>query len=171
MKNYDIEKLLAEGRRWVVYPGEQDENGVRADIVFENCPLRFEVGCVSNDPSSLPPQYLGPDHTAAWEAAMTFAERVQGISREEWGIIILSSMGADCKARRVSAKRDPQTSEVTIFCGDGEVLITLEEEDAIRLYQQIAQAFELEFTETCQRCNLPLEDGICPNECGTEDEE
>lgn len=69
----------------------------------------------------------------------------------------------------MSAKRDPQTSEVTIFDGDGDVLITLEEEDAIRLYQEIAQAFELDVTETCQRCNLPLEDGICPNECGTQD--
>lgn len=171
MKHYDIQELLAEGRHWVLHPGDKDDLGVRAEVVFEDCPCRFQVGEISNDPSAPPPVYLGPDDDSAREAAIAYAVQAQGLSREDWCLIIASSIRADCKIRQVLAKRDPQTSEVTLFDGNGDVVIVLEEQDAIRLYQQIAQGFRFDFTPTCPDCTCPLEDGICPNECDLDEDE
>jgi hypothetical protein len=169
MSEFDAQKLLSEGRRWVLHPGDEDEHGVRGEVVFEDCPWRFQVGEVSNDPSAVPPVYLGPNEEVAREAAIAWTNRVLRISPDDWHRIVASSIAADCKARRVMAKRDPQTSEVTLLDGNGEVLIVLEEKDAIRLYQQIAQAFDFQFTPTCPHCTCPLdEDGNCPNECELE---
>jgi len=171
MNTYDAQELRAEGRRWVLHPGEQDEGGVRAEVVFEDCPCRFLVGQVSNDPAAPPPRYLGVDADSAREAAIAYAERVQGISRDEWLLIISSSMRAENKFRRVLAKRDPRTSEVIIFDGDGDILMVLEEKEAIRLYQQIAQGFGFEYSRTCPDCTCELEnDGSCPSGCDIEDD-
>ena len=172
MREFDVQVLLEEGRRWILYPGDKDEHGIRAEVIFEDCPYRFSVGQVSNDPAAVPPVYLGPDEATAREAAIAWTARVLHISPDEWHRIVASSMAADRKARRVTVKRDPATSEVTLLDGYGDVLTVLEEADAISLYQQIAQAFDFEFTPTCPVCTCRLdEDGCCPNECDEEEDE
>jgi hypothetical protein len=142
MREFDPQAILAEGRRWILYPGERDEHGVRAEVIFEDCPYRFPMGQVSNDPAGVPPVYLGPDKQTAREAAIAWTDRVLHIGPDEWHRIVASSIAAGQKARRVVAKRDPATSEVTLLDGYGDVLTVLEEKEAISLYQQIAQAFD-----------------------------
>ena len=163
--------LLAEGRRWVLYPG-QDENGVfRAEAVFEDHPFRFPLGAVSNDPDVPPPITFGTDRDEAEEAVLRWNAANHGITPKEYRMILASSMGAQNKMRRVKVIRDPDTSVAVVFDGYGEPALTLEEDEARRLYLQIAQAYRWGHDEFCEECGCVLEDGLCPEGCEDEDEQ
>jgi len=162
--------LLAEGRRWVLYPA-QDENGVfRAEAVFENHSFRFPLGTVSNEPGVMPPISFGTDQDQAKEAAIRWNALNHGIPEEEYWLILASSIGAQNKMRRVKLKRDPHTSVAIIYDGYGDPVLTLEEEEARNLYQQIAKAYCWSHDEFCE-CGCVLENGYCPEGCGNEDEQ
>lgn len=161
IKDLTIDDLKAEGRRWILYPGNRDVNGVRADVVFENHPYRFAVGRLSNDPAIQPPMYLGgddPEQTAI-EWCVHNLDFIQG--PEDWLTIMASSIGAQCQSRRIKVVRDPQTDECRLSDGYGNEM-HLSGEDAERLYQDLARAYFLLFRESCEQCDTLLnDDNLC----------
>jgi hypothetical protein len=84
-------------------------------------------------------------------------------------MILASSMRAQTKMRRVKVIRDPATSVAVILDGCGDSVLTLEEDEARRLYLQIAQAYRWGHDEFCGECGCVLEGGTCPEGCGDED--
>jgi len=166
IKDLTIDDLLAEGRRWILYPGERDTNGVRADVVFENHPNRFCVGQVSNDPALRPPLYLSgddPERTAIdW-----CVKHLDYINEEgEWHDIVASSIASQQKCRRVRVVRDPMTDECRLSDDYGNEF-RLSGEHAERLYQDLARAYSLPFRGSCERCGMMLGED---DECGWCDE-
>ena len=145
-------ELLAEGRRWALHP-TQDENGVfRAVAVFEDNPGRWLLGEVSNSPESFPPVSFGTDKAMAAKVAIRWNAENHGISAEQYQKIVMSSLLAQEKMERVKIKRDPHTGDAVLFNGLGDPLITLEEENAKSLYQQIAKAYGLKPDEFRPEC-------------------
>lgn len=158
--------LLDAGRRFVLDVGEYHEgNGFRAIIVIEDYPSYFPSGEFSNQPDA-PPVLWWPtsDRDEAQELAHSHSERVLGLSRKEHGAIILSSIGAQHKAKRVQVKRDPGTGQVWLRNGYDQEM-ELEEDDAVALYQDLARSMELPHRENCSECGRLLNDENMCEEC------
>jgi hypothetical protein len=64
-----------------------------------------------------------------------------GISPDQYQEIVASSLRAQEEMEWVKIKRDIHTGEAVLFNGLGDPLITLGEENAKSLYQQIAKAY------------------------------
>lgn len=159
--------LLAEGKRHVIRAGDfEPGKGFRAEVIFENHPYRFVTGEVSNLPTVKKPLYFqAKSQKAADKAAMAWCEANLGIGKRDYLAIIGSSMAAQNKARRVQVKKDPDTSEVWLRDGFGNEL-QLEEEHAIRLYQDIAIAYDLPFRASCPECGALFNDIDECDQCG-----
>lgn len=156
-KDLTVDDLKAEGRRWILYPGTKDVNGIRADVVFENHPYRFAVGRLSNDPRIQPPIYLEGDDPE--QAAIDWCVRnLEYISVAlDWHMIVASSIGAQVNCRKVRVVRDPLTDECRLNDGFGNEM-HLSGEDAECLYQDLARAYFLPFRESCEHCDNLLND-------------
>ncbi len=158
-------ELVAEGRRWVLHP-MRDEDGVfRAEVIFEDHPFRCPFGEVSSDPAAKRPIFLGTDPDVAEAWAERWNAEQHGISPEDYRLIVLSSMAAQAKMRRLVAKRDPSTSVVTLSTGFGDELVRLEEDEAKQLYVQLARAYFWAHDDFCPECGAVMEDGSCPEDC------
>jgi len=161
IKDLTIDDLKADKRRWILYPGNRDVNGVRADVVFEDHPYRFAVGRLSNDPSIQPPMYFDgndPEQTAI-EWCVQHLDFIQG--PEDWHTIVTSSIGAQCQCRSINVVRDPQTDDCRLTDGYGNEM-QISGEDAERLYQNLARAYFLPFRGSCEQCGTLLnEDHQC----------
>src|SRR5262249_53186110 len=127
---------------------------------------RFPLGAVSDDPDVPPPLTFGTNRAEAEEAATRWNAATHGISPEGYRTILASSMRAQNKMRRVKVVRDPQASVAVILDGYGDSVLTLEEDEARRLYLQIAQAYRWGHDEFCV-----LEGGTCTEGCQEEDEQ
>jgi hypothetical protein len=161
VKDLTIDDLRSEGRRWVLYPGEKDANGVRADVVFEDHPYRFAVGRLSNDPSIRPPIYLGGDdpEKTAIEWCVRNLDNIRDAT--DWQMVLASSIRAQVGCSRIRVVRNPDTDECRLSDGYGHEL-SLSGENAERLYQDLAQAYYLPFRESCPKCGHMLnEDDDC----------
>jgi hypothetical protein len=172
VKDLSPADLLAEGRRFVLHVGEYDAGkGFRAEMVFEDHPYRFPTGEVSNLPSAKAPLYFHTDSTTiADQKAKEWCKSNLGIDDEEYLRVICSSIGAQTVAMRVQVKRDPGTSEVWLRDGYGNEM-HLEEEHAIRLYQDLATAYYLPFRENCPKCESLLNDHDECDSCQEEEED
>jgi hypothetical protein len=151
VKDLTIDDLRAEGRRWVLYPGETDTNGVRADVVFEDHPYRFAVGLISNDPSIRPPIYLcgdDPEKTAI-EWCVRHLDDIR--DQMDWHMVVASSIRAQVLCSKVHVGRDPDTDECRLCDGYGHEL-SLSGENAECLYQDLARAYHLPFRKSCPKC-------------------
>ncbi len=134
--------LLAEGRCWVLY----------------------------RHPDVPPPITFGTDEETAFEAVARWNEE-HGVSREEFAEVVASSISAENEMTRLKLKRDPHTGVAVVFDGNGDEILTLEEDKALDLYQQIARAYHLSHDEFCEECGCVLEGGCCPEGCDDEDED
>jgi len=137
-KDITVGDLLDEGRRFVFHVGEyQEGDGFRATIVFEDFPGFFLTGELSNRMDATPVFWWPTsDPDEAQEMAYRHSETILGVSRKDHMLIIMSSMGAQNRARRVQVKRDPDSGNVMLRNGYGQEL-GLEEEDAVALYQDL----------------------------------
>jgi hypothetical protein len=153
-KDLTVHDLTSEGRRWVYYPGEQDEFGVRAEMVFEDHPFRFLLGQRSNDPFTPAPRYLsGKD---PMQDAIERSLRTRQIeSSEDWHAIVASSIRAQVQYRRIQVTRDPASDECRLLDGYGNQM-SLSGSDAERLYQDLGKAYSLPYRESCSACGAML---------------
>jgi hypothetical protein len=165
-----LQEVIAGKRKAVIYPGELEAEGFRANVVFENWPWHYPMGALENPGfQEAPPIYLSRRFQEADRQATEFTARL-GISPEERLLIIASSMRAQDLLRSVKVKRDPDTDEATLYTGDGTELVILDAKDAARLYQQLAEGYGWAYSELCPECQVELENGECPN-CGWDKED
>lgn len=155
LKDITVRDLLDEGRRWVTVPGEQTDGGVRLDVVFEDHPYRFPMGQISNDPSVLPPVVIEVDDPHAW-CVQLCVEHGSIKNQFEYFRIIFSSINAQHRAMDVRVLSGP-SGEITLQDGRGNQMV-LDEENAFRLYQRIADAYGLPHQIYCNKCGEPLMD-------------
>lgn len=157
IKDLTVDDLKAEGRRWILVPGEKDVNGVRADVVFEDHPYRFAIGRLSNNPTVQPPIYLEGDdpEDSAIEWSVRHLDSVH--SADDWHTIVASSIGAQVRCCQIRVVRDPQTDECRLSDGYGNEM-QLSGGNAERLYQDLARAYFLPFRESCEKCDELLND-------------
>lgn len=164
--------LMDEQRRWVIAPGEFVEGkGYRVEVIFEDHPFRFHIGEVSNMPTDLPQEM--PYFPAAKKSANT-EEAAQSVA-EQWCLqkhcidkkaylnIESSSLKAYELGKRVRVLGD-HPDRLVIANGFGNE-ITLDEEAAIRLYQDLADALDLPCQRDCPACGGIMEGNEC-DECG-----
>lgn len=163
-ENVSVGDLLDEERRFVLEVGEYYEGeGYRAIIVFEDHPGYFPSGELTNRPDAAPVLWWPTDdRDEAKRMAYSHSEKVLGLTRREHQKIVLSSMGAQHKATKVTVRYDAGTGETLLRDGYG-VEMELVEEDAVALYQDLARAMELPFRKSCPECGRLLEED---NTCG-----
>lgn len=155
IKDLTTDDLLAEGRRWVPYPGDQVQNGTRLQIVFENHPYRFCMGQISNDPSMQPPLIIESDDPLAWCVQCAIDDALVK-DRLEYHLIVASSIGAQSSAMAIHVFcEDPDC--ITLQDGIGNS-IHLDEENAVRLYQRLAAITGMPHQVYCPICEDPLMD-------------
>ena len=158
LKDLTPAELMDEGRRWVIAPAEfMEERGFRIEAVFEDHPFRFSIGQITNRPA-LPqklPYLPGDDNSQkAREAALLVAEewclKHQGIDTSAYRAIIASSIKAheQCKYVKVLGEN---ADHLTLLSGFGNE-ITLDEEAATKLYQDLADALDLPYQRNCPKC-------------------
>ena len=142
VKDITANELEAEGRRWVLYPGERDMNGVRGEMVFEDYPLRFTVGLVSNSPTTKPPIYLEGDDPN--EAAINWSlQNLDFIeSEEDWHTIVNSSIHASILCRKIRVVLDTDSDGCRISNDYGDEM-DLSYEQVKQLYGDLARAYGL----------------------------
>lgn len=161
VKDLTVEDLLAEGRRWVLYPGSPLQNGVRALAVFEDHPIKIAIGQVSNHRSVPLPPIITAEDPDDWCRQWSIE---QGLVKDEtdYLMVIVSSIGAQHRCRQVRVIRDTDTGEVWLRDGYGNEM-QLDEEHALQLYQDLAEAHDLPFARRCVECGEQLMgDEDCP---------
>ncbi len=167
IKDLTTVDLLAEGRRWVPYPGEKLEDVTRLQIVFEKHPFRFCVGQISNDPSTLPPLVIESDDPHAWCVLWSIDNELVKDTLE-YHLIVASSIGAQSSAMAIHVFcEDPDC--ITLQDGIGNS-IQIDEDSATKLYQRLGQIMDLPHQVYCPHCDDPLmnyETCPCENERGS----
>lgn len=160
--------LMGEGRRWVIAPGDYIEGkGFRVDVVFENHPFHFPVGQITNLPDAglreIPYLPAEADTEEAREASRRFAEewseKVNGINQKAYLAVISSSIKAYEQGKRVKVLGD-DLDHLIIQNGFGDE-IELDEEAAIKLYQDLAATLDLPCQRNCPTCGMILEGQHC----------
>lgn len=151
--------LLNEGRRFVLEVGEYYEGeGFRAIIVFEDFPSYFPSGELTNRSGAAPVLWWRTaDEAEAKKLAYSYSEAVLGLNRRAHLNIVLSSMGAQNKARRVTVSHDSETGLILLHNGYG-VEMELDEDEAVALYQSLARAMDLPYRDSCSECGHLLDD-------------
>ncbi len=164
--------LINEGRRWVIAPGDYIEGkGFRVEIIFEDHPFRFLIGQITNMPRDLPakmPYFTADaDNDDTQGAARAVAEEWclnhNGIDQKAYLAIVSSSIKAYEQGKHVRVLGDDPDS-LTLQNGFGDE-IKLDEEAAIKLYQDLAYALDLPCQRTCPECEGIMEADEC-EECG-----
>jgi len=160
LKDLTIEDLLAEGRRWVPFPGELVEGGFRLEIVFHDHPCRFCLGQVSNDPSLPPPLIVSSDSPHSW-CVQWAIENGMVKNGLEYLSIVGSSISAQDRAMDVHVLGE-NADLLILRDGFGNV-IHLDEDNAVKLYQRLAVATGMPHQVYCPNCEEPLMDyESCP---------
>jgi hypothetical protein len=170
LKDLSPADLMDEGRRWVIAPGDYIEGkGYRVEVIFENFPFRVPIGQISNIPNNLPVPYFPAEKESdeAENAAQSQAEQwcfqTHGIDKEAYLAIVSSSIKAYELGKRVLVLGD-HPDGLAIANGFGDE-IGLDEEAAIKLYQDLADALDLPCQRTCPECGGIMEADHC-EECG-----
>jgi hypothetical protein len=165
-----IANLIADGVRYVYYPGEKTQDGsVIIDVVFEGYPLRFPSGQISNAPDATLPLAVPPDVEDP-ETYLRDLSVQHGlcVDADEYGKIIASSLGASARGGRIKVKFDPEAGCFIIFDGFGnEVMMDCDE--ARRLYRTLADELDLGRNGDCPSCGDLLTIDRCCNWCGPAD--
>lgn len=162
IKDYSVEDLLGEGRRWVVYPGRPLRNGVGVLAVFENHPIKISIGQVSNlPPVPSPPAIITADDPNKWCRQWSIKHGLV-MDESDYLTVIGSSIGAHHRCRQVRVIRQSDTGEVLLQDGYGGEM-HLDEECALQLYRGLAEAYDLPFLRQCLDCKeLSMSDVTCP---------
>jgi hypothetical protein len=171
VKDLTATDLLDEGRRWVIAPGDYIEGeGYRVEVIFEGYPFRIVIGQITNMPTDLPQMVYFPANNnddQAQRAAEYLAEQWclqrHGIDKMTYLDIVSSSMNAYDLGKRVRVLGD-HPDRLVIANGFGDE-IKLDEEAAIKLYQDLADALDLPCQRTCPKCGGIMEGDEC-EECG-----
>lgn len=161
IKDLTVSDLLAESRRWVVYPGPSCGSGVLAEIVFEEYPYRLMANLLPGDSAPIPPLLIEDDAPEAWCKRWSVEK---GLVRDEveYLTVVGSSIGAQIRCREVSVSRDAGTGKVRLRDGYGNEML-LDEENALRLYRDLAEVHGLPFARRCEECGEQLTgDEACP---------
>ena len=167
LKDLEPADLMDEGRRWVIAPADfMEERGFRIEVVFENHPFKFWIGRISNRPAlpqKLPYLPAEDDSEKAREAALLVAEewclKNHGIDKSAYWAIMASSMKAHEQCKYVKVLGD-DADRLTLQSGFGEE-IKLDEEAAIKLYQDLADALDLPCLKNCPTCGEIMEGDDC----------
>lgn len=164
--------LIEEGRRWVILPGDYVEGmGYRVEVVFEDHPFRHAIGLITNLPGPLPnvtPFFPadGPSDEARRAAdaeAKAWCLKHHGVDGAEYLAIISSSMKAFHEGIFVKVLGETP-DRMTLQNGFGDEM-HVDEEAAIKLYQDLADALDLPCQRTCPECDGIMEGDEC-GECG-----
>lgn len=164
IKDLTVEDLIAEGRPWVVMPGERTAVGTRVLVVFKDHPYRYPIGQISNDPNLMPPLIVVDDDPEA-SCIQLSIEQGNVKDKMEYLQIVMSSMGARHKAMRVRVLLNYPDS-FTLSNGYGDTM-TMDEENATTLYEGLAEALGLPHQIHCRDCGDPMMDY---DECSCLDE-
>lgn len=154
-----VSTLLAEGRKWVPYPGDRCHGGAVTQVVFENCPFRLVVALFPELSSLRIPIVINDDDPEKW-CKKWGIER--GLVRDEkdYLTVIMSSIGAQLHCRQVKVLRD-KGMDLILQDGFGNE-IQLDDENAFALYQDLAAAQDLPFAMRCVQCGeTHLNDESC----------
>ena len=111
-------------------------------MVFEDYPLRFTVGLVSNSPTTKPPIYLEGDDPN--EAAINWSlQNLDFIeSEEDWHTIVNSSIHASILCRKIRVVLDTDSDGCRISNDYGDEM-DLSYEQVKQLYGDLARAYGL----------------------------
>jgi hypothetical protein len=158
--------LMSEGRRWVIAPGNYIEGkGYRVEAIFEGHPFRLPISQISNMPNKLPVPYFPAESEGdeAEKAVQSLAEQWclqnYGIDKKTYLDIVSSSIRAYEHGKRVRILGD-NPDRLVIANGFGDQ-IKLEEEAAIKLYQDLADALDLPCQRNCPKCGGVMEGQTC----------
>lgn len=169
VKNVTPQDLMQEGRRYVfAQSGDRDAKGnVRVDVVFEGHPIRFNTGCVTNDPERMvEPYWVRADRADELTEKMSL-DLPSINSKEDYLEVLSSSLAAYERDSRVRVVPDEDTMTCRLVNGmDDE--IDLEEDDALRLVRDLCRFYEWDWAQ-CPKCGVEVKDhGPC---CEDEDED
>ena len=163
--------LLDEGRRWVIVPGDFiEDKGFRVEVIFETHPFRFPIGQITNMPRGVADRlpYFPADgdtddaQQASRELAEEWCHKTHGIDKKAYLAIVSSSIKAYEQGKRVKVLSD-HPDHLTLHNGFGDE-IELDEEAAIKLYQDLAEALDLPCQRNCPKCGGIMEGDVC-EEC------
>jgi len=164
--------LLQEKRPWIIAPGAfEPEKGFRCVIIFERHPFRFPLGKLTNMPTDLCPiPYFPADadtaetRHAAEQTATEWSQTAFGIDKERYLAIGMSSISAFERGKFVKVLGET-ADQLVLENGFGDA-IELDEEVAIKLYQDLAKMLDLPCQTNCPECGDIME-GKC-SECSPE---
>ncbi len=154
-----VSTLLAEGRKWVPYPGDRCHGGAVTQVVFENYPYHLVVALLSELSSLRVPIVIKADDPEKWCKEWSIE---RGLVRDEqdYLTVIMSSIGAQLRCRQVKLLRDKGTN-LRLQDGLGNE-IQLDDENAFALYQDLAAAQDLPFAMRCVQCGeTHMNDELC----------
>lgn len=154
LKDLTINDLLAEGRRWVPLPGDSIDGGFRLEVVFQDHPFRFVLGMLSNDPSLPPPLIVSTDDPRAWCVKWAIDNTIVK-NAMDYLSVVASSMEAQRRAMHIRIAADEDIFVLSDGYGNE---IRVEEENAMRLYQDLAARLGMPHQINCPQCDEPMMD-------------
>ena len=146
--------------RYVLWPDPNpDANGYRACAVTENEFGYRQPGKISNNPSDMPPLYIGTTEDEAKRFCYAWNKSHFGYSKEVQDKIVLSAM----RPGKLKATYDGDSDRYTVL-RDGDEALSLSSDECEDMVRQLYRLRWAYGEPECPVCGEPLERFECVNE-------